>query len=145
MPPCLYHDMERWGTDGGFRLKLPVIEKWGNFSGGNDQLKLNRFLMPLIPFVTAVFAAAIFDEIVVWIDVKMLVTVELAALRALLIPVLIAVKVDVTVLFAVETAEVMVDEMPDHILEAVPLRALQTLVAVLRIELQAPESQPTAD
>ena len=55
----MYQSIEKCGTDGGFRLKLPVIFGCGNFSFGSDHVKLNFDLIASIALCTAFFAALI--------------------------------------------------------------------------------------
>ena len=54
--PSLYHEMLNFGMEGGSRLNLPVILKWGSLILGKDHLKLKNPLILLIAFLTMLFA-----------------------------------------------------------------------------------------
>ena len=50
IPPVLYHSIPNFGTDGGFRLNEPEIEKCGSFNFGNDHSKLKAFFIASMAF-----------------------------------------------------------------------------------------------
>ena len=67
MPPCLYHSIEKLGTEGGFRLKLPLILGCGSFRCGSDQEKLKNPFILSMAFFTVSLAVFIGVEMAVLI------------------------------------------------------------------------------
>jgi hypothetical protein len=113
----LYHAILKCGTEGGFRLKLPLIVMWGSFRWGSDQLK---FIM-LFSLLTALETIDLqLSQMLVNFDLILFSTLE-TVFFALFKPLEM---VDFTLLIALETAVLMLF----HALETVDFILFQRFI-----------------
>ena len=77
----LYQLIPKLGTDGGVKLKEPLIEICGNFKCGNDHENLKKLLILFMALLTIFFAESMILENLFLIFPSIFVVIECAPLR----------------------------------------------------------------
>ena len=139
IPPSLYQSMDRWGTLGGFRLKLPLILKWGSLMSGSFSFSpAKKPLMASTTRFTVSVAFSIGVVMAVLMAFQTVVAVVLMPLNTVVTLLFTPSKTPVTLAFAPSAAPVMVVLMPFQTLVTKPFTALKMLVTLVLIPSTAP-------